>query len=203
MATLHNEMADLRIHYDEVVTDAKELGEKLAALIEHARKDQEEAQKVKSERDELSLASEQLQADLDSVYRERERALRERDEACQEFNIAQREKITMEYQIKETTRVASQVAEENRQLKSEVRSLRATVAQGHQQDLAWAEELEGKYLWLSVVEHFLEMCFLSPMMIKTEEQACRGGGEAFVSMGGPKDRAARALQASCHHRAIM
>jgi hypothetical protein len=43
MATLHNEMMDIRICYDEAVTDAKESGEKLAALIEHARKDQEEA----------------------------------------------------------------------------------------------------------------------------------------------------------------
>jgi hypothetical protein len=43
MAVLNNEMADLRIRYDEAVTDAKESGEKLAALIEHAHKDQEEA----------------------------------------------------------------------------------------------------------------------------------------------------------------
>jgi predicted ATP-grasp superfamily ATP-dependent carboligase len=54
MVVYNNEMADLRIHYDKAVTDAKESGEKLAALIERARKDQEEAQKVKSERDELS-----------------------------------------------------------------------------------------------------------------------------------------------------
>jgi hypothetical protein len=54
MAVLHNKMADLRIRYDEAVTDAKESGEKLAALIERTCKDQEEAQKVKSERDELS-----------------------------------------------------------------------------------------------------------------------------------------------------
>jgi hypothetical protein len=64
------------------------------ALIEHARKDQEEAQKVKSEHDELSQASKRLQTDLDSVHREREHALGERDEARQEGNIAQREKIT-------------------------------------------------------------------------------------------------------------
>jgi hypothetical protein len=43
------------------------------------------------------------------------------------------------------------------------------VAQGHQQDLAWAEKLEGKYLWLSVVEHFFEACFLSPTIITAEE----------------------------------
>jgi uncharacterized coiled-coil DUF342 family protein len=54
MDTLHNEMADLYIRYDEVVTIAKELGERLVALIEHTHRDQEEAQKVKSERDELS-----------------------------------------------------------------------------------------------------------------------------------------------------
>jgi hypothetical protein len=50
--------------------------------------------------------------------------------------------------------VASRVAEENRQLKSEVGSLWATVAQGHQQDLDRAKELEGKYPWLSVAERF-------------------------------------------------
>jgi hypothetical protein len=54
MAALHNKMVDLRIRYDEAVTNAKESGEKLAALIECTCKDQEEAQKVKSERDELS-----------------------------------------------------------------------------------------------------------------------------------------------------
>jgi hypothetical protein len=43
MAILHNEMANLCICCDEVVTDAKESGEKLAALIEHACKNQEEA----------------------------------------------------------------------------------------------------------------------------------------------------------------
>jgi hypothetical protein len=36
-----------------VVTDAKETGEKLLALIEHAHKDQEKAQKVKSKRNKL------------------------------------------------------------------------------------------------------------------------------------------------------
>jgi hypothetical protein len=57
MAALNNEMADLHIRYDEVVTVAKESGEKLAALIKHAHRDQEEAQKVKSKHDELSQAS--------------------------------------------------------------------------------------------------------------------------------------------------
>jgi hypothetical protein len=57
-------------------------------------------------------------------------------------------------QLKETTRAASRVAKENHQLKSEVGSLRATVTQGHQQNLAWAEELEGKYLWLSLLSTF-------------------------------------------------
>jgi hypothetical protein len=64
--------------------------------------------------------------------------------------------------------VASQVAKENRQLKSEVGSLRATVAQGRQQDLARAKELEGKYPCLSVVEHFLKMCFLFPAIIRAK-----------------------------------
>jgi hypothetical protein len=60
MADLNSKMADLCIHYDEVVIDAKETGDKLLALIEHACKDQEEAQKVKSEHDELLQASEQF-----------------------------------------------------------------------------------------------------------------------------------------------
>jgi hypothetical protein len=58
-----------------------ELGEKLVALLERTRKDQEKAQKVKSEHDELSQASERFQIELDSVCREREHALGERDEA--------------------------------------------------------------------------------------------------------------------------
>jgi hypothetical protein len=49
MANLNRDMVDLRIRYDEAVTDAKESGKKLVALIERTRKDQEEAQKVKSE----------------------------------------------------------------------------------------------------------------------------------------------------------
>jgi hypothetical protein len=57
MAHLNSEVVDLRIHHEEAVTNAMETGEKLLALIEHARKDQEEAQKVKSECDELSWAS--------------------------------------------------------------------------------------------------------------------------------------------------
>jgi hypothetical protein len=39
MAELNSEMADLRIRYDEAVTDAKDLGEKLVALIERTHKD--------------------------------------------------------------------------------------------------------------------------------------------------------------------
>jgi hypothetical protein len=39
MAALHNEMADLRIRYDEAITVTKESGEKLAALIERAHRD--------------------------------------------------------------------------------------------------------------------------------------------------------------------
>jgi hypothetical protein len=54
MADLNRDLVDLCIRYDETVTDAKESREKLVALIEHTRKDQEEAQKVKSEHDELS-----------------------------------------------------------------------------------------------------------------------------------------------------
>jgi hypothetical protein len=53
VADLNGEMADLRIRHEEAVTDSKETGEKLLALIERARKDQEEAQKVKNESDEL------------------------------------------------------------------------------------------------------------------------------------------------------
>jgi Tfp pilus assembly protein PilN len=60
MVVCNNEMADLRIRYDKAVTNAKESGEKLVALIKHTRKDQEEAQKVKSERDELLQASKQF-----------------------------------------------------------------------------------------------------------------------------------------------
>jgi hypothetical protein len=56
MADLNGEMADLRICHEEAVTDAKEIGEKLLALIECTQKDQEEAQKVKSEREELLWA---------------------------------------------------------------------------------------------------------------------------------------------------
>jgi uncharacterized phage infection (PIP) family protein YhgE len=88
MAALHNEMADLHICYDEVITIAKELGEKLVALIERAHRDLEEAQKVKGKHDELSQASKQLQADLDSICLDRERALVERDKAHQERDIA-------------------------------------------------------------------------------------------------------------------
>jgi hypothetical protein len=40
MADLNYKMVDLRICYDEMVTNAKETREKLLALIEHARKDQ-------------------------------------------------------------------------------------------------------------------------------------------------------------------
>jgi hypothetical protein len=46
-------MEDLRIWHEEAVTDAKDAREKLLALVEHAQKDQEEAQKFKVEHDEL------------------------------------------------------------------------------------------------------------------------------------------------------
>jgi hypothetical protein len=57
MASLNRDMADLRILYDEAVSNAKESGGKLVALVERARKDQEEAQNMESERDELVWAS--------------------------------------------------------------------------------------------------------------------------------------------------
>jgi hypothetical protein len=131
-------MVDLRIRYDEAVTDAKESGEKLVALIERTRKDQEEAQKVKSEHDEQLQALDRFQTEHDSVYHEHEHALGERNEACQECNIARREKNTVEDRMKEATHVASQLAEENHQLKPKVESLKATVVQGHQQELVRA-----------------------------------------------------------------
>jgi esterase/lipase superfamily enzyme len=88
---------------------------------------------VKSERNKLSQASKQLQTDLDSIRCEREHALGEHEEREHALgNIAWREKITTEDQLKETTHVASRVAEQNRQLKSEVGSLQDMVAQGHQ-----------------------------------------------------------------------
>jgi uncharacterized protein (DUF3084 family) len=91
---------------------------------------------VKSERDKLLRASRQFQSELESVRHERKHALGEHDEARQECIIAQREKNTAEDRMKEATRAASRITEENCQLKSEVQSLRATVAQGCQQDLA-------------------------------------------------------------------
>jgi predicted nucleic acid-binding Zn-ribbon protein len=139
------------------------------ALIERARKDQEGAQKVKSEHDELSRASERFQTELDSVCHECRHALSEHDEALQECNIARREKNTMEDQMHEATRAASRLAEENRQLKPRVESLRAMVAQGHQWDSARAHELEGKYLWPSIIGLFFEIFFLPPVMIRAEE----------------------------------
>jgi hypothetical protein len=60
VADLSGEMVDLRIRHEEAVSDAKEVGEKLLALVERARKDQEEAQKVKDEHDELSWATGQF-----------------------------------------------------------------------------------------------------------------------------------------------
>jgi hypothetical protein len=64
------------------------------ALIECARKDQEEAQKVKNEHDELLRGSKQFQSELESACRECEHALGGHDEARQECIIAQREKDT-------------------------------------------------------------------------------------------------------------
>jgi hypothetical protein len=39
VAGLSGEMADLRIQHEDAVADAKEAGEKLLSLVEHARKD--------------------------------------------------------------------------------------------------------------------------------------------------------------------
>jgi hypothetical protein len=71
--------------------------------------------------------------------------------------------------MKEAMHAVSRLAKENHQLKPEVESLRATVAQGRQLDLARAQELEGTYLWPSIVGIFLKTCFLSHMMIRAEE----------------------------------
>jgi hypothetical protein len=77
------------------------------ALIEHAHKDQEKAQKVKSKCNELLQGSEQFQSELESIRREHEHALGEHDEAHQECIIAQREKDTVIDQMKEAARAAS------------------------------------------------------------------------------------------------
>jgi uncharacterized protein (DUF3084 family) len=90
------------------------MGEKLLALIEHVRKDQEEAQKVKSECDELLQALERFQSELESIRREREHALGEHDEARQECIIAQREKATAEDQMMDVVCAASHLVEEIR-----------------------------------------------------------------------------------------
>ena len=74
-------------------------------------------------------------------------------------------------QMKDATRAASRLAEENRQLKPEVQSLRAAVTQGHQRDLARVQELEGKCLYPSIVR-FSETCSLSLAMIRAKGQAC-------------------------------
>jgi hypothetical protein len=60
MAGLNGKMANLRIWHDEAVADVKESREKLLALIEHTRKDPEEAQKLRNEHDELLRASRQF-----------------------------------------------------------------------------------------------------------------------------------------------
>jgi hypothetical protein len=53
-------------------------------------------------------------------------------------------------QMKEATRAASCLAKENRQLKPQVQSLRATVTEGHQRDLARSQEIEGKCFYPSI-----------------------------------------------------
>jgi uncharacterized coiled-coil DUF342 family protein len=132
VADLSGEIVDLHIRHEEAVTDAKEVGEKLLALIERARKDQEEAQKVKNERDELLRALGQFQSELGSIRREHEQAPGKRDEARQECIIARKERGTAIDQMKVATHASSQLAEENHQLKPKVQSLRAMVTQGRQ-----------------------------------------------------------------------
>jgi hypothetical protein len=39
VVSLSGKIVDLRIRHEDAVTDAKEAGEKLSSLIEHARKD--------------------------------------------------------------------------------------------------------------------------------------------------------------------
>jgi uncharacterized protein (DUF3084 family) len=78
---------------------------------------------VKSEHDELLRASGQFQSELESIRHEREHALGEHDEARQECIRARREKATADDQMKDATRVASRLAEENSQLKLEVQPL--------------------------------------------------------------------------------
>jgi hypothetical protein len=72
VAGLSSEMVDPRIRHEEAVIDAKEAGEKLLALIERARKDQEEAQKMKDKRNELLWVAGQFQFELGSIRHERE-----------------------------------------------------------------------------------------------------------------------------------
>ena len=157
MANLSAEMADLRIHHEEVATDAKEAGEKLLALLERTRKDEEEAQRVKTERVELLRVSAQHVSELGLIRREREQALGERDEARQECIIARQERDTVKDQLKNATREVSQLAEENHTLTTEVQSLRAVLSHGHEREAAKAKEIEGKCLWLFV------LCFLRPV----------------------------------------
>lgn len=53
VAKLCGEVVDLYIQNKEAAANAKEVGEKLLALLDHSHKDEEVAQKVKAERDEL------------------------------------------------------------------------------------------------------------------------------------------------------
>ena len=75
---------------------------------------------MKDEHDALLRTAVQFQSELGSIYCERERALGECDEACQGCIIARQERDTATVQMKEATRAASRLAEENRQLKPEV-----------------------------------------------------------------------------------
>jgi hypothetical protein len=66
------------------------------------------------------------------------------------------------------------------------------VAQGRQRDFARVQELEGKYLYPSIVG-FFKINFLSLAIIRAEVQAYRGGCRASVGAGGPEDRTTQAL----------
>jgi hypothetical protein len=71
VADLSSEMVDPRIRHEEAVIDAKEAGEKLLALVGRARKDQEEAQKIKDEHNKLLWVPGQFQFELRSIRHER------------------------------------------------------------------------------------------------------------------------------------
>jgi uncharacterized protein (DUF3084 family) len=99
------------------------VGEKLVEVLDHTRKDKEEAQKVREEHDRLTLVVEELRSSLETIHGEREHALGERDEACQECIIARMEREMAVDQKANAKRVTTQ-------LPKEVEGLRAVVGQG-------------------------------------------------------------------------